>query len=511
VSRRGEGWTLRALLREALEVRRDDVADVPVSGVAQSLDRVRPGSVFVARVGRKVDAHTLVGDAIAAGAVCVVGTRSAQQHVPGSATPYVRVADDRAATSALAATFHHHPSRELTTVGVTGTDGKTTTSTLLHHLLQGDAPGPVAGLLASTGVLIGREARTLPGHFTTPEATEVHATLADMVAAGVRTAVVESSSHGFAWQRLEHVSYALGVWTTFTPEHLDDHGTLAAYLDAKLTLVRRSAVSVLNRDDGAFEAFAAASRAVRSYGEHPGADVRAEGVRLGAGRIAFDLRVPGGARHAVELPMVGAFNVHNALAALSAAYELGLEWDEGVRLLATFGGVPGRMQLVATAPVTVIVDFAHTGPALAKALAAVEPEAPGRRIVVIGAAGERDPGKRVPLAEEAVRGADLAVFTEEDHRSEDLDSILAEMAAGAEAAGAREGERFLRVRDRRAAIAAAIGAARRGDVVLLCGKGHERTLERGDDALPWDEVAEARLALRRLEAPDPSPSTDPGP
>jgi UDP-N-acetylmuramoyl-L-alanyl-D-glutamate--2,6-diaminopimelate ligase len=197
----------------------------------------------------------------------------------------------------------------------------------------------------------------------------------------------------------------------------------------------------------------------------------------------------------VALPMVGAYNVHNALAALTAAHGLGVPWREGVRLLASFPGVPGRMQLVGTEPVTVIVDFAHTGPALEKALAAVHAGIGQRRIVVIGAAGERDPGKRVPLAQAAVAGADLAIFTEEDHRSEDLPAILAEMAAGAQAAGAREGERFLRVPDRRDAIAAALHAARPGDVVLLCGKGHERTLERGDVTIPWDEAAEARSAL----------------
>jgi UDP-N-acetylmuramoyl-L-alanyl-D-glutamate--2,6-diaminopimelate ligase len=492
-------WTLRPLLQRALDVQRPDVGDVAVRGVAQALDQVAPGSVFVARVGRRVDAHDLVAAALAAGAVCVVGTRSDQARVPGSDVPYVQVRDDRWATSALAATFHDHPSRALRTIGVTGTDGKTTTSTMLHHLLQGEAAEPVAGLLASTGVRIGREERTLPGHFTTPEATEVHATLAAMRHAGVTSAVVESSSHGFALQRLEHVAYALGVWTTFSPEHLDDHGTLEAYLEAKLTLMRRSPLAILNRDDPSFEAFAAAARAVRSYGEHPEADVRATEVRITAAAIAFELVVTGGERHRVTLPMVGAFNVHNALAALAAAEAMGLAWHEGVRRLASFAGVPGRMQMAGTVPVSVIVDFAHTGPALAKALAAVHVEPGGRRIVVIGAAGERDPGKRVPLATAAVEGADLAIFTEEDHRSEDLDAILATMAAGAEAAGAREGERFLRVRDRRTAIRTAVGAARPGDVVLLCGKGHERTLERGDETIAWDELAEARAALARLE------------
>jgi UDP-N-acetylmuramoyl-L-alanyl-D-glutamate--2,6-diaminopimelate ligase len=490
-------WRLRALLHEALAVRRDDVGDVLVSGVAQALDRVRPGSVFVARVGRRFDGHDLVTGAVAAGAVCIVGTRA---HPPPAAqgVPYVRVDDDRWATSALAATFHRHPSRDLATIGVTGTDGKTTTCTMLHHLLQGDDAGVVAGLLGTTGGRIGRSAITLPGHFTTPEATEVHELLAGMRDAGARVAVLESSSHGFALQRLEHVAYAVGVWTTFAPDHLDDHGTLEAYLEAKRTLVRRAPVSVLNRDDDAYAAFAAAARRVVSYGEAPDADVRASAVRSRPGGLAFVLHPPDHEALPVDLPMVGTYNVHNALAALTAAHLVGLPWREGVRRLAGFAGVPGRMEVVAREPVTVVVDFAHTGPALTKALAALAPATGGRRIVVIGAAGERDPGRRPALARAAVAGADVALFTEEDHRGEDLGAILATMADAAADAGAREGERFRRVPDRRDAIAAALAEARPGDVVLLSGKGHERTLERGDETLAWNEVDEARAAVARL-------------
>ncbi|MBA2668702.1 MAG: UDP-N-acetylmuramyl-tripeptide synthetase [Trueperaceae bacterium] len=495
-------WHLRDLLRDALGVLRDDVDDVRVRGVAQSHDRVVPGSLFVARVGRRSDAHDLVPAAIERGAVCVVGTRSGSTHVAGG-VPYVHVADDRWATSALAATFHDHPSRALTTIGVTGTDGKSTTATLLHHILQGERDDAVAGLLATVGVRIGRSHETLPGHFTTPEATEVHAVLARMRAAGVTLAVVESSSHGFALGRLEHVAYAIGVWTTFTPEHLDDHGTLEAYLEAKRTLVRRAPISILNRDDPAFAAFAAVARSLRSYGVHPDADVRAERIDVRATGITFDLVVRDHDPITVALPMVGTFNVHNALAALAAADLVGVPWHDGVRSLATFPGVPGRMQLVSKEPFGVIVDFAHTAPALAKALAAIATAAGGRKIVVIGAAGERDPGKREPIARAAVAGADLAVFTEEDHRSEDLGAILATMAASAVAAGARPGVDFLVIPDRREAIAAAIASARPGDVVLLCGKGHERTLERTDEVLTWDEASEVTAAVRRARAATP--------
>lgn len=481
---------LRQVLLDALGAVPDGIREVAATGVAQHADKVRPGYVFVARVGAVVDGHDFAAEAVARGAVCVVGTRAA---LPVG-VPYLRVADDRWATSALAAAFHGHPSHDLTVAGVTGTDGKTTTSTLLHHLLQGDGTHPVASLLSSALGRIGRAPYATEGHFTTPEATEVQEHLATARDAGVRVAVLESSSHGASLKRLEHVRYALMVWTNLSPEHLDHHGSYAAYRDAKAGLVARAGTAVLHRDDPEYPYFAERAPTRRTtFGRHPEADVRAEDVVASPTGLAFTL-VAEGRRWPATLPMVGDFNVANALAALAAARVLGVAYERALPRLASFPGVPGRMQLVATAPCSVVVDFAHTPDALAKALAAVAPAAGGRRVVVIGAAGERDPGKRAPLGAVAVRGADLAVFTEEDHRTEDRDAILAAMAEGARAAGGVEGRDFLVVGDRRAAIAAALRAARAGDVVLLAGKGHERTLERGRTALPWDEAAEARAA-----------------
>ena len=482
---------LREVLEGALGTVQGDLPDVAVAGVAQRADKVRPGFVFVARVGAVVDGHDFAAEAVARGAVCVVGTRAA---MPGVAVPYVRVEDDRRATSALAAAFHGRPSLDLTVAGVTGTDGKTTTSTLLHHLLQGAEDRPVASLLSSAQARIGREAFATEGHFTTPEATEVQAHLAAARDAGVRIAVLESSSHGASLQRLADVRYALMVWTNLSPEHLDHHGSYEAYRAAKAGLVARAGAAILNRDDPEYPVFAAAAPGARTtFGRHPEADVRAEDVATTTTGLAFTLASDGD-RWAATLPMVGDFNVWNALAALTAARALGVPFDVTLPRLATFPGVPGRMQLVATRPCSVVVDFAHTPDALAKALAAVRPDAGGRRIVVVGAAGERDPGKRAPLGAAAVRGADLAVFTEEDHRTEDLNAILAAMAEGAGAAGGVAGRDFLVVPDRRAAIAEALRRAAPGDVVVLAGKGHERTLERGREALAWDEAAEARTA-----------------
>lgn len=482
--------TLGRLLADALDVSHVDGPETLVRSVAQHLDKVEPGGVFVARVGARVDGHTFAAAAVARGAVCVVGVR---REVADLGVPYVHVDDDRWAVSALAAAFHAWPSRDLTVAGVTGTDGKTTTSTLLHHVLQGDAPEPVASLLSSAAVRVGRAAGTLEGHFTTPEATEVQTHLAAARDAGVRVAVVESSSHGASLQRLAHVEYDVMAWTNLSPEHLDHHGTFEAYRETKAGLVARAAAAVLNRDDPAYGVFAAAAGGHVTYGLHPDARVRAEDVVAGPAGLTFtlvldDLRLP------TSLPMVGDFNVHNALAALATANVLGVPFELGVARLAGFAGVPGRMQLVATDPCSVVVDFAHTPGSLAKALVALAPGPGGRRVVVIGAAGERDPAKRRPLGAAAVAGADLAVFTEEDHRTEALATILGELVAGAEAVGGVAGRNFLVVADRREAIATAVSRARRGDVVLLAGKGHERTLERGTDALPWDEAAEGRAA-----------------
>lgn len=486
---------LHDLLQRALGLEPPAFADADVTGVSQHVAKVEPGHVFVARVGKVVDGHAFVAEAVARGAVCVVGTRAG---MPGTGVPYVHVDDDRNATSALAAAFYDHPSRALVVAGVTGTDGKTTTAALLHHLLQGDRDGFHASLLSSALVRVGREAGDLEGHFTTPEATEVQAHLAAARDRGVRVAVLESSSHAVSLQRLAHVHYDLLVWTNLSPEHLDHHGSLEAYREAKVSLVRRAGAAVLNRDDPHFAAFAAAApRSVTTYGVTADADVRAESIAVAPGALRFEL-VTGEGRWSAQLPMVGTYNVANALAALAAARYLGLPWATGVERLSTFRGVPGRMQVVASAPFTVVVDFAHTPGALAKALGAVAPLPGGRRVVVVGAAGERDPAKRRPLGEVAVRTADFAVFTEEDHRSEDLAAILDALAAGARAAGGVEGATFRRVPDRRDAIALALRWARPGDVVLLAGKGHERTLERGATALPWDEAGEARAALAAL-------------
>jgi len=485
---------LDALLRDALGIEPPFGGEREVLAIAQRHDRVSPGTLFVARRGRRFDAHAFLGAAVEAGAVAVVGEVDLPPRLDAAGVPYVRVPDARVALPRLAATFHGHPSGALSVLGVTGTDGKTTTAWLLHHVLQGER---ASALISTAGIRLGDETVALEGHFTTPEATEVQALLARCRARGLERVVLESSSHGFSLHRLDAIDYAVGVWTNLSPEHLDHHGTMEAYREAKATLVRRAKVGVLNRDDPAYGFFAAASRRTVSFGEHPDADVRLASLseEPGALRLAVDAA---GERVEARLPMVGAYNAWNALAALAAAREIGIPLPRAAARLSSFAGVPGRMQVVQDRPFTVVVDFAHTPPALAKALEALRPAAKGRLIVVVGSAGERDPGKRAPLGRAAARHADLAVFTEEDARSESLDEILDAMVAGATEAGGRAGADVQVVPDRREAIRTAVAAAAPGDVVLLAGKGHEATLERATETLPWDEAGEARRALREV-------------
>ena len=488
---------LAELVAEALGVR-PALPDIEVLRVAQStLELDGTSAVFVARRGASSDGHRFVPQAVKQGAVAVAGTArpDEQRDFPWhGAVPYIYVPDDKIALAQLAATLYRHPSRKLFTLGVTGTDGKTTTATLLHHLLS-----PGAGLISTAGAKVGGETLHLPGHFTTPEAPAVQELIARFVAAGLPYAVVESSSHGLALHRLSEVDYDVGVWTNLTPEHLDFHGTFESYRDAKAQLMARARISVLNRDDPEYGFFAARAARHVSYGLTGGATFRALDVRETPGALSWGLE-HGGKTFPATLPMVGRYNVLNALAALAAASEAGVPLGKLLERLTTFPGVPGRMQVVQTEPFAVVVDFAHTPAALTKALEAVRPQVSGRLVVVVGAAGERDPGKRGPLGASAARGADVAVFTEEDSRSEDTETILVSLAAGAAAAGGRAGKTFVTEPDRRDAIRRAVALAEPGDLILLAGKGHERTLERRSETLPWDEVAEAKAALDELKA-----------
>ncbi len=478
-------------------------------GVTDDSRQVQPGFVFVAVLGVYVDGHRFIPAALAAGAAAVVGERPvALLNLPPDVA-YVQVENSRVALGWLHALWHNFPSRALTLVGVTGTDGKTTTVNLLHAMLQ--AAGVKAGMVSTVNARIGNQSLDTGLHTTTPPASEIQHYLARMVAAGMTHAVLEATSEGLAQQRLAGCDFDVAVVTNITHEHITAHGSWDAYREAKSTLFRglttaalkpgQSKIAVLNRDDSAsFEYLSAIPCEQRvTYGfQLPGADVTAREVESSPQDLRFVLHSPWG-KAEVQSSLLGVYNVSNILAAASAVLALGASPDAVARGVLRVHSVTGRMQRIdAGQDFLAIVDFAHTPNALRVTLQAAREmiAAPGRVIVAFGSAGLRDQDKRRLMGEVAGELADLIVLTAEDPRTESLEGILAEMACGVMKHERREGVDFWRVPDRGAALLHAVQLARAGDVVLACGKGHEQSMCFGETEYPWDDREALRRALR---------------
>jgi len=501
---------LASLLTElpgALLVRGE--GDTPVTAVEHDSRRVQPGALFVAIPGFRVDGHTFLADAVAAGAssVLIERTRLAAADGLPAGVAVVAVNDTRAALSAAAAWFYGHPSRAIPVVGITGTDGKTTTAHLLAAVFE--AAGLRTGRLGTVDVSIAGRTGVSTQRMTTPEAPAVQRLLREMVDAGCDVAIVESTSHGLALHRLDHVAYDIAVLTNITSDHLDFHGTFEAYRAAKGLLFRaldlhpwkgRERYAVVNADDPSanYMLSLTSARPLRYGLESRDADVLARNVVLRPDGSDFRLVTPAGvAETSIRLPAI--FNVANALAAAAAALAFGLDVGSIARGLAACPGVPGRMERIDEGqPFEVIVDYAHTGEAVRKVLEVLRAVCRGRLIIVVGAAGERDPGRRFGVGRAAAEGADFAVFTSEDPRHEDPAAIVREIGSHAERAGRRRNVDFLEIEDRREAIRAALRRAEPGDIVLIAGKGHEQSIIYGDEERPWDDRQVAREELRAL-------------
>ena len=484
---------------------REGIADGPsgaglppeVGAIRHDSREVAPGDVFVCIAGERADGHDFADDAVRAGAVAVVVQEGREAALGDLGVPVATVPDTRRALAAVAAAHEGHPARRLTVIGVTGTDGKSTTAFLTLAALEGC--GLRAGLLSTVGSRIaGREVAN-PTRLTTPEAPAVQRLLAEMVDAGCTHAVIEATSHGLALHRLDGCEFDVAVLTNLSPDHLDYHRSFEAYRRAKSRLfamldeptekdARRAAV--LNADDREWRHFAEATDTqVVTYAlDAPGADVRAQEVTPWPDGATFVLTTAEESLEAsVRLP--GRFNVANATAAITTAAALGLDAAAAAAGVARCPGVPGRMEPMAGAPFAVVVDYAHTPGSMRQALATLRETVTGRLIVVFGCAGERSRDRRSGLGAAVAELADYAVLTEEDPRSEPPEAIVDEIARAMVTAGAAEGERFERVPDRREAIGRALALARPGDLVLLAGKGHEATIERAEGPLPWDERA----------------------
>ncbi|GEM45378.1 UDP-N-acetylmuramoyl-L-alanyl-D-glutamate--2,6-diaminopimelate ligase [Deinococcus cellulosilyticus] len=456
-----------------------------VTAVTHNSAWVKPGAIFVAVRGLKTDGHKFIPQALERGAVAVVG-EGFEGDLP---VPYLQVNSARHALADLACVLQNHPSRELQVVGITGTDGKSTTSWITYHLLQ--AAGKASGLLSTVGYKTPDGVlHHFPQHLTTPDSPEIQSLLRELVSLGTTHCVLETSSHALELERVRGVQYQVGIFTNLTPEHLDFHGDMEGYFQAKRKLIDRSHFAVLNQDDPYARRLTDHPNHT-TFGVSPDAQWRAINIEEEVSGLKFTVVSPAGTFDVV-LPMIGQFNVHNALAAIAAAHHLGIEIPVLQQGLASFEGVPGRMQILSSTP-RVIVDFAHTPPSLEKALEVLRPSTPGKLWVVVGSAGgNRDPLKRAPLGEVASRLADQAIFTEEDCRDTPIEEILREMERGA---SALDKNNFKSIADRREAIRFAVQHAADADTVLLAGKGPEDTLERATEILPWNEVEEALQAL----------------
>jgi UDP-N-acetylmuramoyl-L-alanyl-D-glutamate--2,6-diaminopimelate ligase len=481
--------------------------------VVESNRDVQPGGVFVARGGMSVDGHNFIADALARGAAGIVGERDPRDlSADLGATPYARVPDPQAATGFLAAAYHRFPSRDLIVIGVTGTDGKTTTSTLIHSILKAAFDGK-AGLISTIAADLGGATVETGLHVTTPSAPQIQALLAQMRANGIRHVVVEMTSHGLAQGRLNGVDIDIAVLTNLTHEHLDYHGTFEAYRAAKgrmFAMLSQSArkpdvkkVTVVNADDPNADFFAAfpADRVLRYSMTNPVTPPR---VDFKAADVIYRPEATQFALHhdnqttLMQMALVGAFNVANGLAAISAARACGVPMAMIQRGLMDVTAIPGRLERIdAGQDYLALVDFAHTPNALRNALTAARGMVgqAGRVIVVFGCAGLRDREKRQMMPELAIQLADRSIFTAEDPRTESLDAILETMTAAARAAGGIEGEHFWRVLDRGRALLAACEMARAGDVVIACGKGHEQSMAFGTTEYAWDDRAALRTAI----------------
>jgi UDP-N-acetylmuramoyl-L-alanyl-D-glutamate--2,6-diaminopimelate ligase len=492
---------LLAVLRgqvEILEQRGD--ASLPVHAITDDSRAVTAGSLFVAVKGERVDGHRFVEQAIKAGAVAVV----AQAAVASGPLPFVQVADSRKALGLLGSRFHGDPSARLKMIGVTGTNGKTTTTYLCKSLLEGI--GRRVGLIGTVGYQIGQE--TLPASHTTPGALDLQALLMKMVEGGLTDAVMEVSSHALALDRTAGCEYDVAVFTNLTQDHLDFHHTMDEYFEAKLRLFtglaggqKAGKRAIVNLDDPRGGAIRAACPVpVWGYAIKNQADLKAERVRLSLAGTAFTAATPAGS-FVVESRLVGEHNVYNLLGAIGVALHSGATSDQVCEAASQITNVPGRFERVSSGQdFTVVVDYAHTEDALLRLLTAAQMLKTGRIITVFGCGGDRDRGKRPKMGRAAVEYSDVVILTSDNPRTEDPLAILHEVEIGVrEALERRNHVQYHMVPDRREAIGAAIHEARRDDMVLIAGKGHEDYQIIGTRKFHFDDREVAREAIQQLQ------------
>ena len=452
---------IRQLLEEIEILETACDMDMEVRGIAYDSRHVSPGDVFVAVRGYQSDGHRYIGAAMEQGAsLCVC------EEKPGCAIPYVLVRDTRRALALMSCAFFSHPSRGMKMIGITGTNGKTTTTYLVKHILE--AQGAKVGLIGTNRNMIGGE--VLETERTTPESYELQKLFDRMKRAGCTHVVMEVSSHSLVLQRVAGVRFDVGVFTNLTQDHLDFHKTMEAYCDAKAMLFDVSTVGVLNADDAAAGRLQAHTKEALTYSAKDNAnDLVAKNILLKPHGVEFIAVAEEGIAR-VSLAIPGAFSVYNALAALACAKALGVTLERAAAALATAQGVRGRAELVPVpAPFTVVIDYAHSPDGVENILSAVRAGARGRIVALLGCGGDRDRTKRPKMGAIAQKMADFTIITSDNPRTEKPEEIIREIIAGLDPSG----KPYTVVTDRREAIVYALEHARTDDIIVLMGKGHE--------------------------------------
>jgi UDP-N-acetylmuramoyl-L-alanyl-D-glutamate--2,6-diaminopimelate ligase len=447
------------------------------TGIWDDSRKVARGDLFIAIRGWNSDGHDFLSAAAERGAAAAI-----VEDPERTTLPVLVVREGRRAAAIAAATAYGNPARNLTMLGVTGTNGKTTTTSIMRHLFDDGAASSAS--IGTLGVLVGSEGEVLPGGsgLTTPGPVELQRVLRELVDRGVKTVPMEVSSHSLDQRRIDGLEFDAVVFTNLTRDHLDYHGTMDAYLKAKMRLLEylnRDGATVVNADAREWAALKPPSRRITFAVRESAADVRAADIRYTPRGSEWTMVTPDGSA-GVTLPLIGEVNVENSLAAAAAAFALGRSPDSIASRLASVPQVAGRLEIISTRP-TVLRDYAHTPDALERTLRTARAFTRGKLIVVFGCGGDRDKGKRPLMGEIAEKAADCAIVTSDNPRTEDPDSIIDDIEAGM-----RE-SKHERVTDRLAAIQRAIDMAQDGDIVLLAGKGHETYQIRGTTSYPFDE------------------------
>ena len=461
--------------------------ELELQDISYDSRKTRPGDLFVAIAGYETDGHRFIPMAVEKGAACVLCQRP-----PEGETPYVLVEDSRLALALCSCNYFHHPAREMTTIGVTGTNGKTTTTMLLKHVLE-SVPGNKCGLIGTNQNMIGD--RVLETERTTPESYELQKLLREMADAGCTHMVMEVSSHSLELHRVAGIRYTVGAFTNLTQDHLDFHGTMENYAAAKAKLFSQCEKGVVNLDDPWGNYMVERARCpVLTFSEQIlSADLVAKDIRLSAQGVRF-CALTTGCLERVRLGIPGRFSVYNALTVIACCLQLGMETKDVSRALETAHGVKGRVEVVPTdGDYTILIDYAHTPDALENVLISMKEVTQGRLVVLFGCGGDRDRTKRPIMGRIAAEHADFVIVTSDNPRTEDPEAIVAEVAAGLK--GKRTPHKI--IVDRVKAIEWAIDNHRAGDVIILAGKGHETYQIVGKEKHHMDEREIVADILRR--------------